>query len=234
MFVHCVCNSDSLFTCCLSDINYCALDLEECPAHSRCSRHAPANYSCVCEAPYSLNTDKDNNNNNAICIRQKPDLSIATDLIHIIISVDHEHFPGLLGVVNSALSHASQPERLKFHVVLSDVEKSILLSYLGCYGYKDHPQLEVTKLNTDWLKGRIKVYTDAGTVGNLASLANFGRFLFHEHFPELSRAVYLDADTAVLGDIGEFWERLLSTDQLLLAVPRSLSILLSRSATKKN
>ena len=142
------------------------------------------------------------------------------DPIHIIISVDNEHFPGLLGVVNSALSHTSQPERLKFHIVLSGIEKSILLSYLGCYGYKDHPQLEVTKLNTDWLKGRIKVYTDVGRVGNLASLANFGRFLFHKHFPQLSRAIYLDADTAVLGDIGEFWERLLSTDQLLLAVPR--------------
>ena len=194
------------------------MDLEECPAHSCCLWHAPANYSCVCEAPYSLKIDKDNNND-AVCIRQKPDLS-PTDPIHIIISVDHEHFPGLLGVVNSALSHASQPERVKFHVVLSGVEESVLLSYLSCYGYKDHPQVKVTKLNTDWLKGRIKVYTDVGRVGNLASLANFGRFLFHEHFPELSRAIYLDADTAVLGDVGEFWERLLSTDQLLLAVPR--------------
>ena len=155
-----------------------------------------------------------------MCIKKsKPDQS-PPDLIHIIISVDHEHFPGLLGVVNSALSHASQPERLKFHVVLSGVEESVLRSYLGCYGYKDHLQLEVTKLNTDWLKGRIKVYTDVRRVGNLASLANFGRFLFHEHFLGLSRAIYLDADTVILGDIGEFWRRLLATDQLLLAVPR--------------
>ena len=208
------------YVCNISDINYCALDLEECPTHSHCYRHAPANYSCVCEAPYSLKTDKDNNINNAVCIRRKPDHSPPSDLIHIIISVDHEHFPGLLGVVNSALSHASQPERLKFHIVLSGVKESVLRSYLGCYGYKDHPQLEVTKLNTDWLKGRIKVYTDVGRVGNLASLANFGRFLFHEHFPDLSRAIYLDADTVVLGDIDEFWRRLLATDQLLLAIPR--------------
>lgn len=163
--------------------------------------------------------DGDNSNNAILCIRQKPDHSL-TDLVHIIISVDHEHFPGLLGVVNSALSHASQPERLKFHIVLSGIKKSVLLGYLGCYGYKDHPQLEVTQLNTDWLKGKIKVYTDIGRVGNLASLANFGRFLFHEHFPELSRAIYLDADIAVLDDIGEFWERLLATNELLLAVPR--------------
>lgn len=204
---------------CIVDINYCVLDLEECPAHSHCLRHAPANYSCVCEAPYSLTIDKENSNN-AVCTREKSADTSQTHLIHIIISVDHKHFSGLLSVVNSTLSHARQPERLKFHVVVSGVKEYVLLTYLSCYGYRDHPQLEVTKLNTDWLQGRIKVYTDVGRVGNLASLANFGRFLFHKHFPTLGRAIYLDADTAVLGDIGEFWERLLASDQLLLAVPR--------------
>lgn len=141
-------------------------------------------------------------------------------MIHIIISVDKEHFPGLVGVVNSALSHASQPERLMFYLVLSGIEPTVLLSYLRCYGYDNHPQLDVTALNSSWLAGKVKVYTDINRVGNLASLANFGRFLFHEHFPDLSRAIYLDADTAVLGDIVEFWDRLSATDRVLLAVPR--------------
>ena len=147
-------------------------------------------------------------------------LAKGTNFIHIIVSVDKEHFPGLVGVVNSALSHASQPERLKFHVVLSDGEESLLVSYLRCYGFDNHPQLEVTKLNSDWLNGKVKVYTNVNRVGNLASSANFGRFLFHEHFPQLSRAIYLDADTAVLGDLGEFWQRLSASDQMILAVPR--------------
>lgn len=158
----------------------------------------------------------DDGSNRAMCTREEGE----RDYIHIIISVDHKHFPGVLGVLSSTLSHASQPERLRFHVVLSGVEESVLQSFLGCYGFGDHPQMEVTELNPGWLEGRIKVYTDINKVGNLASLANFGRFLFHKHFSDLSRAIYLDADTAVLGDIGEFWDRLLTTDKLLLAVPR--------------
>ena len=153
------------------------------------------------------------------CTRRQ--LNRERETIHVIISVDRTHFPGLVGVVNSALSHARQPERLKFHIVLSDIDdESVLWSYLRCYGYEGHAQLEVTKLNTDWLRGRVKVYTDTERVGNLASLANFGRFLFHEHFPHLSRAIYLDADTLVLGDVGEFWDKLSATSQTALAVPR--------------
>ena len=199
----------------ISDIDYCSLDVEECPAHSSCVRSAPGNYSCMCQPPFVENGKREPSSS---CTRRPHNHE--TDFIHVIVSVDRTHFPGLVGVVSSALSHASRPERLKFHIVLSDVDESVLWGYLRCYGYDDHLQLEVTKLNTDWLRGRIKVYTDVKRVGNLASLANFGRFLFHEHFPKLSRAIYLDADTVVLGDIVEFWERLSTTEQIALAVPR--------------
>lgn len=195
-------------------MNYCTLDLEECPAHSRCVQNAPGNYSCICNSPFMM----EKGDSGALRCAKK--LLEDTDLIHVIVSVDRTHFPGLVGVVNSALSHASRPERLKFHIVLSGAEESVLASFLRCYGFNDHPQLEVTRLNSDWLKGKVKVYTDVSRVGNLASLANFGRFLFHEHFPTLNRAIYLDADTAVLGDLGEFWDKLLATDKIVLAAPR--------------
>ncbi len=70
------------------------------------------------------------------------------------------------------------------------------------------------------MEGQIHVYSRPEEVGNLASTANFARFYFPHLFPRLSRAVYLDADTLVVGDVGEFWQKLQETDQLLLAVLR--------------
>ena len=57
-------------------------------------------------------------------------------------------------------------------------------------------------------------------VGNLAGAANFARFLLPSLFPGLSRALFLDVDTVVLGDIAEVWKLLASTDMMMVAVPR--------------
>ncbi len=81
-------------------------------------------------------------------------------------------------------------------------------------------QLDLVALDLSWLEGQIHVYSRPEQVGNLASAANFARFYFHRLFPRLSRAVYLDADTLVVGDVSEFWRRVRETDQLLVTVLR--------------
>ena len=82
------------------------------------------------------------------------------------------------------------------------------------------PQVEIVELDESWLEGQIHVYSRVEDVGNLASMANFARFYFPRLFPQLTRAIYVDVDTVVVGEIREFWERLQMTEQLLLAVPR--------------
>ena len=73
-----------------------------------------------------------------------------------------------------------------------------------------------------WLGVEPRVYSRQEDVGNLASSANFARFLFPRLFPSLPRAIYLDADTVVQSDITLFWKQLMASDKLLLAVPRSV------------
>lgn len=179
---------------------------EQCPRQAHCIRHSPANYSCSCDPPWMMSSD-------LRCKLQE------LSPIHVIVSVDRDHFPGLVAVINSTLSHTSRPGAIKFHIVLSDVEPQSLKEYLDCYGV-DRRQLDMVQLDPSHLRGKVKVYSPVEKVGNLASLANFGRFLFHELFPELERAIYLDADTIVLGDITLFWQQLEAMDQLLLVVPR--------------
>ena len=107
-----------------------------------------------------------------------------------------------------------------FHVVFIGTERTLIDSYLCCYGYIHHPQIEVILFDVSMFEESIKVYSRIEDVGNLASLGNFARFYFHSLFPDLGRAIYLDVDTVVMGDIGEVWEQLVTTDKLVLAAPR--------------
>ncbi len=139
--------------------------------------------------------------------------------IHVIVSSDSDHLPGVPHLLHSIASHSSK--NLHFHVVLSGMMESDFLRYLQCYpSFPSHVTLDVIRLNPDLLDGLIHVYSSPEEVGNLGSLANFGRFFFHEMFPQLDRALYLDADMVVKGDIEELWRRLCTSDQLLVAISR--------------
>lgn len=81
-------------------------------------------------------------------------------------------------------------------------------------------QLEVVEGGAGDLGRLVRVYSQPEDVGNLASPANFARFQFHTLFPRLHRAIYLDADTVVRGDIAQVWRRLVESRKLLVAVPR--------------
>lgn len=125
-----------------------------------------------------------------------------------------------MGVVNSAFRHTSRSHELIFHIVFIGSTRTLIDSYLGCYGYRDSPQIEVVLFGAEDFKETIKVYSKMAEVGDLASVGNFARFYFHSLFPGLRRAVYLDVDTVVMGDVGELWEQLVITDKMLLAAPR--------------
>ena len=188
------------------DIDYCSLDVEQCPPHSRCQKHSRGNYSCACQQPWV--TAHDNT-----CVQHE-------EQVHIILSADPDHIPGLVGVVSSTLRHTPNPQRLMFHIVFIGAERTLIDSYLCCYGYKHHSQIEVVLFDSSMFEESIKVYSHIEDVGNLASIGNFARFYFHSLFPGLKRAIYLDVDTVVMGDIGEVWEQLVATDKLMVAAPR--------------
>ncbi|XP_064405544.1 uncharacterized protein LOC135350619 [Halichondria panicea] len=185
------------------DIDYCSLNLEQCPPHSLCLKNSPGNYSCTCTPPWIPTHDH----------------SCTLDLVHIILSTDSEQLPGLISVINSTLNHTQHSEQIVFHIVFIG-ERFVIESYLSCYGYSDHPQIDITIFNASLITEPIKVYSKISHVGHLASTGNFARFYFHLLFPELSRAVYLDVDTVVLGDVAEVWSTLQTTNTLLVAAPR--------------
>lgn len=156
----------------------------------------------------------------------------------MIMSVDRQGFPGLAAVLKSLWQHALQPERLLVHIVLLDEPQESLLSYLRCHSLPTDqvstrapalvaysllsslPQLAVTELSSKQVSSQRRVVDPPGLVGDLSSAANFARFQFPDLFPSLHRALYLDVDTLVQGDVAELWNVLSTSDKLMVAVPR--------------
>lgn len=150
-------------------------------------------------------------------VKRNTDLSA----IHVILSTDHTHLPGVLALISSIIANTASSQRLQLHMVLADISEEAFTQYLHCFpSFPRHMIHDIVQLNPHLLTGRIHVWTPVQIVGNLSSLANFARFFLHELFPTVSKALYLDVDTIVQGDIAELWRQLESSDQLLMAAPR--------------
>ena len=222
------------------DVNYCHLAQQQCPTHSSCHGYSPGNYSCKCVSPQVLTTEgrcemegvasvqadrvvtdliKEEEGGELLLQDSRP----RRDAIHVIISVDAEHFPGALTLLTSLHTNMAPDSLplLRVHVVLAGSTSKQFRQYLQCHAsFPRHLRLDVVELDQKLLEGRVRVYSSEEEVGKLKSSGNFARFFFHTMFPDVSRALYLDADTVVKGDLAELWRELEHSYQLLLAVPR--------------
>ena len=131
----------------------------------------------------------------------------------------------------------SSQNRLKVYIVAVDMSSTALLSYLGCHQIPSHLvsphcsavqclcqplQIEVVELSSSAVSSLRRVVDPPDLVGNLASAANFARFLLPDLLPHLSHGLFFDTDSVVLGDVAELWSYLLSSSKMMVAVPRSL------------
>jgi lipopolysaccharide biosynthesis glycosyltransferase len=134
---------------------------------------------------------------------------------------DSRNFPGVMALMASIMNNTHSASRLKFHLVLTEATKESFRHYLRCFpAFPPDVPLEVIQLETNLLAGKIHVPAKHEVFGNLSSLANFARFFVHDLFPAVKKALYLDTDIIVKGDVADLWEQLEVSEELLLAVPR--------------
>lgn len=134
---------------------------------------------------------------------------------------DRENFPGVLALLVSILNNTRSTDRLKFHLVLAETTAESFWEYLRCFpDFPHNLPLDIQQLDSKLLAGQIHVHTEFSVFGNLSSLANFARFFIHDLFPGVKKALYLDTDAVVKGDIVQLWEQLEASDALIMAAPR--------------
>ena len=76
------------------------------------------------------------------------------------------------------------------------------------------------QLSSDAVSPLRRVYDSPDLVDSLSSAANFARFQLPDLLPQLHRALYLDVDTLVQGNVLEIWQHLLASSKMMVAVPR--------------
>jgi UDP-glucuronate 4-epimerase len=191
------------------DVDYCQMALEQCPAHAHCLRSAPGNYSCQCVSAYQPS-------HSGGC---EPSFQQPQE-ISVVFSLDQHHLLGLPAVLQSLQQHTSRVDQLRVYIIAVDMSRATVLSYLACHQLASH-QVEVLELASSAVNPLRRVVDPPDVVGNLASAANFARLQLPEIFPQLHYGLYLDTDTVVQGDIAEVWHHLLSSNKMMVAVPRS-------------
>eukprot|EP00123_Amoebidium_parasiticum_P017805 comp23993_c0_seq4/m.42670 comp23993_c0_seq4/g.42670 ORF comp23993_c0_seq4/g.42670 comp23993_c0_seq4/m.42670 type:complete len:885 (-) comp23993_c0_seq4:222-2876(-) len=158
----------------------------------------------------------------------------AGDWVHVVVCSDQEHSVGLATLISSILENTLHPERVQVHVVSSSTKAVAVSRELRCHGLDatgpdysgPQHQVVVVPFDEDSVKGMYRVHTSTAVTGNLGSALNFARFYLASLLPAVSRAVYLDVDTVVQGDLGllcaEAYSQMDANPNMLLAVAQRL------------
>lgn len=142
-----------------------------------------------------------------------------TTLIHIVVAADRPLWPGVAGVVRSALASSGTPHILRFHLVTLAEQAADARAAMSCFGVES--QLVVHALPGDVPQQTVRVTASAAVTGHLASPLNFVRFYLPRVLPpHVERVLYLDADVVVRADLRELWAAPLAPSHAVAAVPR--------------
>ena len=151
--------------------------------------------------------------------------------VYVVVGADREHWPGVVGVVNSVVANSKQPTRLRILALAPAGLESSFRSYLKCHALR--PQKE--KFSNDQTGPVVRVTGFAASrvpplrvqtkLTNLESPLNFARFYLHELLPaDAHKVLYLDADTIVRGDAVELYDAALPKDELCAATLRKQTL----------
>jgi len=158
--------------------------------------------------------------------------------VHIVVGADREHWPGVVGVINSVVGNTASPSRLRILALAPAGRVDEFRRYLRCHGVLQKAAeaesnggdgdaddgstaIRVVGFSADRLPP-LHVRTK---LTNLESPLNFARFYLHELLPTgVPKVLYLDADTIVKGDVVQLIEDALPNDELCAATLRKQTL----------
>lgn len=147
-------------------------------------------------------------------IRQSPDdTSVngtsSAEPVHLVYSSDDESIPGVVQSIKSVMYYASGP--IEFHFV-GDTPLPLELPNVHFYN--------ITEINKqfklkDFTNPRMRREKDRKTLNS--SLANYVRFIMDSLLPNVSKAMWIDADTIVKCDVVEMIQGTFQTSNYAVA-----------------
>ena len=151
--------------------------------------------------------------------------------MYVVVGADREHWPGVIGVINSVVANSAQSSRLRILALAPDSLKDAFRTHLKCHGlrpiteaFSDAQPGPVVRV-AGFASSRVPPLKVRTKLTNLESPLNFARFYLHELLPRSAHKVlYLDADTIVHGDAVELYDAALPHDELCAATLRKQTL----------
>ena len=164
----------------------------------------------------------DNVTNTCNCaVESRSEKSQRGATVDVVVSLDKKYFAQVVVMMNAILKNTKSA--VHFHVVAHEIDPSIVRRYVQCFQLPPH-NLEVVPFESDLVNDvfgpKYKKYKKYGTKA-VQKDSNYVRILLHRLFPKLSRALYLDIDIIVQGDILELWNLLSDSKKLISTVSRN-------------
>ena len=102
------------------------------------------------------------------------------------------------------------PTRLHFYIVQTDSNDTHdILRIVHCpslFDSKSKPKISIVQFNASLIASHIVIHGDPKYVKRLYSAANYARLYFHDLLPNVDKAIYIDLDMIVQGDVVELWD----------------------------
>ena len=130
-----------------------------------------------------------------------PVLGPTTQTLTVALAAKSNQLDGVLVVMNSALSNAKDPSRLKFRILTTSQDAGPLIAQVSQKLAKLQP--DVSAVNFDPWAPRVRQLLGGKSSSRkeLFDELNFAAFYLHEALPEAGRVLYLDTDVVVTSDL---------------------------------
>ena len=129
---------------------------------------------------------------------------------------------GLLAAMNSVVSNALQPEKLRFNITVPPEEVDFFEGKITAFfpsvnfNWRVH-SFTPPEFMKDYIHAKYEPMTPTRRVSRYMQYA---RMFLQDIFPDVTKVLYLDADVVVLGDVATLFEAVeFSPDRYFAAVP---------------
>lgn len=131
--------------------------------------------------------------------------------IPVFFAVDDGYIPFLAVSLQSLIDNSSEKNNYAIKILYTNVSEKNMLK-IKKYE-KENITIEFVDLNTQLQEIQGKLYTR-----NYFSNTTYFRLFIPELYPQYDKAIYLDSDTAILGDVADLYNEKIE-DNLIAAVP---------------
>jgi len=129
---------------------------------------------------------------------------------------------GLLAAMNSVVSNAVQPEKLRFNITVPPEEVDFFEGKITAFfpsanfNWRVHP-FTPPQFMKDYIHAK---YEPMAPTRRVSRYMQYARMFLQDIFPDVTKVLYLDADVVVLGDVATLFEAVeFSPDRYFAAVP---------------